>query len=47
MAKALRLRRLNSFKEYDKEEHIFQNYLAHENDFDSIKNELIAQEMEI
>ena len=36
-----------NFAKYDKEEAIYQLYLKHQGDFDSIKSELIRLEMEI
>ena len=45
--KALRLRRLHNFHKYDKEESIFDLYMANYNDFDSVKSELMRMELEI
>ena len=47
MRKALRLRRLSSFRKFDQEQTIYDLYTAHEADFDSVKAELIALELEI
>ena len=43
----MRLRRLHNFHKYDKEESIFDLYMANYNDFDSVKSELMRMELEI
>ena len=47
MRKALRICRLSSYLIYNKEDEIFEIYRLNKNNFESVKTNLIAMELEI